>query len=47
MKYYITADIHGFYIEFHKALGVAGYFTARHSHSKDGFPVTEAESVPN
>ena len=27
MKYYITADIHGFYTEFHKALDEAGYFT--------------------
>ena len=27
MKYYITADIHGFYTEFHKALDKAGYFT--------------------
>ena len=26
MKYYITADIHGFYTEFHKALDEAGYF---------------------
>ena len=24
MKYYITADIHGFYTEFHKALEQAG-----------------------
>lgn len=27
MKYYITADVHGFYTEFHKALEEAGYFT--------------------
>ena len=27
MKYYITADIHGFYTEFHKTLDEAGYFT--------------------
>ena len=27
MKYYITADIPGFYTEFHKALDEAGYFT--------------------
>ena len=27
MRYYITADIHGFYTEFHKALNEAGYFT--------------------
>ena len=26
MRYYITADIHGFYTEFHKALDEAGYF---------------------
>ena len=26
MKYYITADIHGFYTEFHKALDEARYF---------------------
>ena len=26
MKYYITADVHGFYTEFHKALDEAGYF---------------------
>lgn len=27
MKYYITADVHGFYTEFYKALDEAGYFT--------------------
>ena len=27
MKYYITADVHGFYTEFHKGLDEAGYFT--------------------
>ena len=27
MKYYIAADVHGFYTEFHKALEEAGYFT--------------------
>jgi len=27
MNYYITADVHGFYTEFHKALDEAGYFT--------------------
>ena len=27
MKYYVTADIHGFYTKFHKALDEAGYFT--------------------
>ncbi len=26
MKYYITADVHGFYTEFHMALDGAGYF---------------------
>lgn len=26
MKYYITADVHGFYTEFHMALDEAGYF---------------------
>jgi hypothetical protein len=47
MKYYITADVHGFYTEFRKVLDEAGYFTAHHSHSKDGFPVAEMERVPN
>ena len=32
MKYYITADIHGFYTEFHKALEEAGYFTDPEPH---------------
>ena len=32
MKYYITADIHGFYTEFHKALDGAGYFTDPEPH---------------
>ena len=32
MKYYITADIHGFYTEFHKALDEAGYFTDLEPH---------------
>ncbi len=27
MKYYIAADVHGFYTEFHKALDAVGYFT--------------------
>ena len=27
MKYYVTADIHGFYTEFKKALGEAGYYS--------------------
>ena len=26
MKYYVTADIHGFYTPFHKALTASGYF---------------------
>ena len=26
MKYYITADVHGFYTEFRKPLNEAGYF---------------------
>ena len=32
MKYYITADIHGFYTKFHKALDEAGYFTDPEPH---------------
>ena len=32
MKYYITADIHGYYTEFHKALDEAGYFTDPEPH---------------
>ena len=32
MKYYVTADIHGFYPEFHKALDEAGYFTDPEPH---------------
>ena len=32
MKYYITADLHGFYTEFHKALDEAGYFTDPEPH---------------
>ena len=32
MKYYIAADIHGFYTEFHKALDEAGYFTDPEPH---------------
>ena len=32
MKYYITADIHGFYTEFYKALDEAGYFTNPEPH---------------
>ena len=32
MKYYITADIHGFYTEFHKVLDEAGYFTDPVTH---------------
>ena len=32
MKYYITADIHGLYTEYHKALDEAGYFTDPEPH---------------
>ena len=32
MKYYITADIHGFYTEFQKVLDEAGYFTNPEPH---------------
>lgn len=32
MKYYIAADVHGFYTEFHKALDEAGYFTDPEPH---------------
>ena len=32
MRYYITADIHGFYTEFHKALDEAGYFNDPEPH---------------
>ena len=32
MKYYITADIHGFYTEYHKMLDEAGYFTDPELH---------------
>ena len=32
MKYYIAADVHGFYAEFHKALDEAGYFTDPEPH---------------
>ena len=32
MKYYITADVHGFYTKFHKALDEAGYFNDSASH---------------
>ena len=32
MKYYITADVHGFYTEFHKTLDEAGYFTDPEPH---------------
>ena len=32
MKYYITADVHGFYTEFHKALDEAGYFIGPEPH---------------
>ena len=32
MKYYIAADVHGFYTEFHDALDEAGYFTDPEPH---------------
>lgn len=32
MKYYVTADVHGFYAQFHKALDEAGYFTDPEPH---------------
>lgn len=32
MKYYVTADVHGFYTQFHKALDEAGYFTDPEPH---------------
>ena len=32
MKYYITADVHGFYTEFHMALDEAGYFNNPEPH---------------
>ena len=32
MRYFITADVHGFYTEFHKALDEAGYFTDPEPH---------------
>ena len=32
MKHSITADVHGFYTEFHKALDEAGYFTDPEPH---------------
>lgn len=32
MKYYITADVHGFYTGFHKALDDAGYFSDPEPH---------------
>lgn len=32
MKYYVTADIHGFYTEFHMALDEAGYFVDPEPH---------------
>ena len=32
MKYYTTADVHGLYTEFHKALDEAGYFTDPEPH---------------
>ena len=32
MKYYITADVHGYYSLFHKSLDEAGYFTDSEPH---------------
>ena len=32
MKYYVAADVHGFYTEFHKALDAVGYFTDPEPH---------------
>mgnify|MGYP002859839145 CR=1 FL=1 len=32
MKYYVTADIHGFYSQFHSALEEAGYFSDSEPH---------------
>jgi serine/threonine protein phosphatase 1 len=32
MKYYITADVHGFYTDFHKALYEVGYFNDPEPH---------------
>ena len=32
MKYYIAADVHGFYTEFHKTLEAAGYFSDPEPH---------------
>ncbi len=32
MKYYVTADIHGFFTQFHKALESAGYFSDPEPH---------------
>ena len=36
MKYYLTADVHGFYTEFHKALDEAGDFTVPEAHFGTG-----------
>ncbi len=32
MKYYVAADVHGFYTQFHHALEAAGYFTDPEEH---------------
>ena len=32
MKYYVTADVHGFYTELHRALDRAGYFADPEPH---------------
>ena len=34
MKYYVAADVHGFYTEFHNALDEAGYFTNPEPHKR-------------
>ena len=46
MKYYITADIHGFYTELHKALDEAGYFTDPEPHKLISPGDTLAAFVP-
>ena len=32
MKYYVAADVHGYYTEFHRMLEAAGYFDERKEH---------------
>ena len=46
MKYYIIADIHGFYTELHKALDEAGYFTDPEPHKLISPGDTLAAFVP-